>query len=67
MLTKQLAGKETEGAKLKAILEKEIAQRQTIQRKFEVYKDEHKMSGELEALQVAVTSLQEKLDEKQKK
>ena len=67
VLAKQLAGKEFESAKLKTTLEKEITQGQALQRKFEAYKDEHRISGELEALQVAVTGLQEKLDKKQKK
>ncbi|MFK8162336.1 MAG: DNA-binding protein [Lewinella sp.] len=66
-LTEQLTGKETESAKLKAALEKEKTRGQALQREFEAYKDEHRMSGELAALQLAVTGLQQKLGEKQKK
>ncbi len=66
-LAKQLTEKETERANLKSALEEKTTQGQALQREFETYKGEHRMSGELEALQVAVTGLQEKLDKKQKK
>jgi hypothetical protein len=50
---------------LAASLEKEIAQGKALRKEFEAYKDEHKISGDLAALQEAVAGLQEKLDEKQ--
>jgi hypothetical protein len=46
-------------------LEEQKAASLFIQRKFELYKEEHKTTGELGAIQEAVAALQAKLEEKQ--
>jgi len=46
-------------------LEEQKAASLFIQRKFELYKEEHKITGELGAIQEAVAALQAKLEEKQ--
>jgi chromosome segregation ATPase len=54
-------------SKLSTALEDQKTQASSIQREFEAYKEEHKISGDLEALQTAVAALQAKLEERQDK
>ena len=61
-LNEQIIGKDTESAKLKVNLEEGKAQRKALQREFEAYKDEHRLSGELEALQAAIAQMQTQLE-----
>lgn len=61
-------GKETaRSAELSANLEKQMAHRASLQREFDAYKDEHKISGDLLTLQSAVAALQKRLDRKSEK
>jgi hypothetical protein len=48
-----------------AALEAQKTLTSSIQRKFEAYKKEYKISGKLGALQTAVAALQAKLEERQ--
>jgi hypothetical protein len=54
-------------SKLSTALEDQKTRASSIQREFEAYKEEHKISGDLEALQTAVAALQAKLEERQDK
>jgi hypothetical protein len=49
---------------LSANLEKQMAHRESLQREFDAYKDEHKISGDLLTLQSAVSALQKRLEKK---
>jgi chromosome segregation ATPase len=52
-------------SKLSTALEDQKAQASSIQNKFEAYKEEYKLSGDLGALQTAVAAMQAKLEERQ--
>ena len=52
-------------SELTTILENQRAQALSIQRDYQAYKEEHKISGDLGALQTAVAAMQAKLEEKQ--
>jgi chromosome segregation ATPase len=64
-LTTVVDEKVAENAELSSSLENQRAQQNVLQREFAAYKDEHRISGDLEALQAAVVGLQKKLEEKQ--
>ena len=52
-------------SELSAAVEGQITQASSIQSKFDAYKDEYKISGDLGALQAAVATMQAKLEERQ--
>jgi chromosome segregation ATPase len=62
-----LAENETQFAELTTALEVQAASASSIQREFEAYKKEFKISGDMGALQTAVATMQAKLEERQDK
>ena len=64
VLTEQATKEESEKEKLAATLEEEIVQGKSLRKEFEAYKDEHKISGDLAALQEAVAAMQATLGER---
>jgi len=65
VLESNLSKKKGVCQELSDALDEQKAASSFIQREFELYKEEHKLSGELGAIQEAVVALQAKLDEKQ--
>jgi chromosome segregation ATPase len=61
-LETDLAEKEEEASTLSTTLQLEQQQQNTLQRDFDAYREEHKISGDLGALQAAVNALQNRLE-----
>lgn len=59
-----LGAETARGSELSKALNDEQKQVASIQREFQAYKKEHKLSGDLGAVQAAVSALQEKLEER---
>jgi len=64
-LESDLAGEAAKYSDLSANLEEQKARTSSIQREFNAYKGEHKISGDLGALQTAVAALEAKLEQRQ--
>tara|TARA_R110001592_G_scaffold254129_3_gene517527 strand:+ start:75941 stop:76873 length:933 start_codon:yes stop_codon:yes gene_type:complete len=63
-LESELAKEASRSAELSVALEEQKSDRESLQREFDAYKDEYKISGDLHALQSAVTALQDKLEQR---